>query len=58
MLIVAKALKVTPPGHSARAFAAIDVIDWPGGFYRRDIGWRAARDPFQWGRSTPGSTRF
>jgi phosphoribosylamine--glycine ligase len=25
----------------ARAYAAIDVIDWPGGFYRRDIGWRA-----------------
>ncbi|MGB6176077.1 MAG: phosphoribosylamine--glycine ligase [Methylocella sp.] len=30
----------------AHAYAAIDVIDWPGGFYRRDIGWRAlARDP-------------
>ncbi|MGH6811334.1 MAG: phosphoribosylamine--glycine ligase [Methylocella sp.] len=25
----------------ARAYAAIDVIDWPGGFHRRDIGWRA-----------------
>jgi phosphoribosylamine--glycine ligase len=25
----------------ARAYAAIDQIDWPGGFYRRDIGWRA-----------------
>jgi phosphoribosylamine---glycine ligase len=25
----------------ARTYAAIDVIDWPGGFYRRDIGWRA-----------------
>ncbi|MFK7945039.1 MAG: phosphoribosylamine--glycine ligase [Paracoccaceae bacterium] len=23
-----------------RAYAAIDLIDWPGGFYRRDIGWR------------------
>jgi phosphoribosylamine--glycine ligase len=33
----------------ARAYAAIDVIDWPGGFYRRDIGWRAfACDPVQW----------
>jgi phosphoribosylamine--glycine ligase len=43
----------------ARAYAAIDVIDWPGGFYRRDIGWRAlARDPVQLGRSTPGSTGF
>ncbi|HEY4123160.1 MAG TPA: phosphoribosylamine--glycine ligase [Rhizomicrobium sp.] len=24
-----------------RAYAAIDKIDWPGGFCRRDIGWRA-----------------
>jgi phosphoribosylamine---glycine ligase len=24
----------------ARAYAAIDSIDWPGGFCRRDIGWR------------------
>ena len=43
----------------ARAYAAIDMIDWPGGFYRRDIGWRAlARDPVQLDRSTPGRTRF
>jgi phosphoribosylamine--glycine ligase len=27
----------------ARAYAAVDVIDWPGGFCRRDIGWRALR---------------
>jgi phosphoribosylamine--glycine ligase len=26
-----------------RAYAAIAKIDWPGGFYRRDIGWRALR---------------
>ena len=25
----------------ARAYALADAIDWPGGFYRRDIGWRA-----------------
>ena len=25
----------------ARAYAAIARIDWPGGFYRSDIGWRA-----------------
>ncbi|MEZ5827283.1 MAG: phosphoribosylamine--glycine ligase [Hyphomicrobiales bacterium] len=25
----------------ARAFDAVDRIDWPGGFCRRDIGWRA-----------------
>jgi phosphoribosylamine--glycine ligase len=24
-----------------RAYAAVDMIDWPGGFCRRDIGWRA-----------------
>jgi phosphoribosylamine---glycine ligase len=43
----------------ARAYAAIDVIDWPGGFYRRDIGWRAlARGPDKLDRITPGSTRF
>ena len=23
------------------AYAAVAKIDWPGGFYRRDIGWRA-----------------
>jgi phosphoribosylamine--glycine ligase len=25
----------------ARAYAAVDRIDWPGGFHRSDIGWRA-----------------
>ncbi|WP_172294027.1 phosphoribosylamine--glycine ligase [Pseudoruegeria sp. HB172150] len=24
-----------------RAYAMIDGIDWPGGFFRRDIGWRS-----------------
>jgi phosphoribosylamine--glycine ligase len=24
-----------------KAYAAINDIDWPGGFYRRDIAWRA-----------------
>ncbi|MED6221922.1 Phosphoribosylamine--glycine ligase, chloroplastic [Stylosanthes scabra] len=24
-----------------RAYQAVDKINWPGGFYRRDIGWRA-----------------
>jgi phosphoribosylamine--glycine ligase len=28
---------------SSRAYAAVDKIDWPEGFYRRDIGWRALR---------------
>ena len=26
-----------------RAYAAVDKIDWPGGFCRRDIGWRAIK---------------
>ena len=25
----------------AKAYRAVDAIDWPGGFCRRDIGWRA-----------------
>jgi phosphoribosylamine--glycine ligase len=24
-----------------RAYQAVHGIDWPGGFYRTDIGWRA-----------------
>jgi phosphoribosylamine--glycine ligase len=27
-----------------RAYAAVRAIDWPEGFCRRDIGWRALRD--------------
>ena len=41
-----RVLNVTALGSSVseardRAYAAIDTIDWPDGFYRRDIGWRA-----------------
>jgi phosphoribosylamine--glycine ligase len=25
----------------ARAYAGVDALDWPDGFCRRDIGWRA-----------------
>jgi phosphoribosylamine--glycine ligase len=28
-----------------RAYAAIAKIDWPGGFHRTDIGWRALGTP-------------
>jgi phosphoribosylamine---glycine ligase len=35
------ALGDTVKDAQARAYAAIDRIDWPGGFCRRDIGWRA-----------------
>ena len=41
-----RVLGVTATGNSvsdaqSKAYAAVDVIDWPGGFCRRDIGWRA-----------------
>jgi phosphoribosylamine--glycine ligase len=41
-----RVLTVTALGHDAReaqarAYRAVDAIDWPGGFCRRDIGWRA-----------------
>ena len=30
-----------------RAYAMIEAVDWPQGFYRRDIGWRALKKPTQ-----------
>jgi phosphoribosylamine---glycine ligase len=41
-----RVLNVTATGRTvaqaqARAYEAIDLIDWPEGFCRRDIGWRA-----------------
>ncbi len=41
-----RVLNVTAVGRTVaeaqgRAYVAIDNIDWPGGFCRRDIGWRA-----------------
>ncbi len=41
-----RVLNVTATGKSvkeaqARAYKAVDLIDWPEGFCRRDIGWRA-----------------
>ncbi len=35
------ALGVDAAEARARAYAAVDRIDWPDGFCRRDIGWRA-----------------
>ncbi len=32
-----------PAQAQQRAYAAIDLINWPGGFCRRDIGWRAIK---------------
>ena len=41
-----RVLNVTATGRSVseaqqKAYAAVDLIDWPEGFCRRDIGWRA-----------------
>jgi len=41
-----RVLGVSAQGHDLRAardlaYAVTDGIDWPGGFHRRDIGWRA-----------------
>jgi phosphoribosylamine--glycine ligase len=48
MLVAAggRVLNVTARGKTireaqARAYRAVDCIDWPGGFCRRDIGFRA-----------------
>ena len=35
------ALAQTVTEAQARAYEAVDRIDWPEGFCRRDIGWRA-----------------
>jgi phosphoribosylamine--glycine ligase len=44
-----RVLNVTATGPTlkearARAYEAVDRIDWPQGFCRRDIGWRAIRE--------------
>lgn len=41
-----RVLNITATGETlkeaqTRAYQAVDAIDWPGGFCRRDIGWRA-----------------
>lgn len=41
-----RVLNVTATGKTvaeaqAKAYAGVHAIDWPGGFYRNDIGWRA-----------------
>ncbi|MFM9842136.1 MAG: phosphoribosylamine--glycine ligase [Dongiaceae bacterium] len=43
-----RVLNVTATGTTiaaaqARAYEAVDLIDWPQGFCRRDIGWRAVK---------------
>jgi phosphoribosylamine--glycine ligase len=37
------ALGKTVQEAQARAYRAVDKIDWPEGFYRQDIGWRAMK---------------
>jgi phosphoribosylamine---glycine ligase len=50
-----RVLNVSARGKSVRearerAYLAISKIDWPGGFYRSDIGWRALQREEQGGR--------
>ncbi len=45
-----RVLTVTAAGDTlaeaiAAAYAGVDAVDWPGGFCRRDIGWRAVSPP-------------
>ncbi|MGE0256155.1 MAG: phosphoribosylamine--glycine ligase [Alphaproteobacteria bacterium] len=40
-VLAVTALGKTVADAQAKAYAAVDRIDWPGGFCRRDIGWRA-----------------
>ncbi|MEM7499701.1 MAG: phosphoribosylamine--glycine ligase [Pseudomonadota bacterium] len=40
-VLAVTALGPTLAEAQARAYAGVDAIDWPGGFHRRDIGWRA-----------------
>ena len=37
------ALGKTVSEAQARAYQAVGLIDWPGGFCRRDIGWQAVK---------------
>jgi phosphoribosylamine---glycine ligase len=42
-VLVVTALGETVREAQAAAYRAVDQVDWPGGFCRRDIGWRAVR---------------
>ncbi len=45
-VLTVTALGPTPRDAQRQAYRAVDRIDWPEGFCRRDIGWRAvAREP-------------
>jgi len=39
--VTATAANVAAAQH--QAYSAVDLVDWPGGFCRRDIGWRAIK---------------
>ena len=40
------ALGATIAEAQKRAYAAVAAIDWPGGFCRKDIGWRVVSKRF------------
>ncbi|MCW2308183.1 phosphoribosylamine--glycine ligase [Rhodobium gokarnense] len=52
------ALGKTVKAAQQRAYQAVDAIDWPNGFCRRDIGWQAiAREEAESGPETPQETQ-
>src|SRR5258708_33804784 len=52
-VLAVTALGDTAADAYARAYAAIDRIDWPEGFCRRDIGGRAGPHPAKLGTTRP-----
>ena len=42
-VLAVTATGATTAAAQARAYDAVDLIDWPQGFCRRDIGWRAVK---------------
>ena len=51
-VLVVTSLGTTVAEAQSKAYQAVDQIDWPGGFCRRDIGWRAV------GKNDPEVRRF
>lgn len=51
------ALGKTVTEAQARAYAAVGRIDWPGGFCRRDVGWRAVAREKRRGPAAAGTDR-
>ena len=51
------AIGKTVPEAQQRAYAAVDRINWPDGFCRRDIGWQAVERSVATSRYPPSLRR-